>query len=393
MSTPTTKEGNNSKKFEVIAGSAVVLSFEKLLRGDDLTEEIGVAFGADGLGILTVEGIPELLDYRNNLLPLAQRFADLPDNIKEKYVLDNAFYAFGWSRGKEKLDGQFDFSKGSYYNNPQYDEPVKDELLVKKFPAFIHPNIWPTEDLPEMEDAFKRLGQLIVSVGLLVAKQVDAYVKKSCPSYKNNYLEEIIQNSKCCKARLLHYYPKCYEDVLTPNKGHTEDSEGRECPDEVKDHDPFSSWCGWHNDHGSLTGLVSAIYTDLEGNRVENTDPDAGLYIRSRRSELVKVGIPPTHLAFQIGETAQIHSGGTLQATPHAVRGSSHPNVSRQTFAVFMEPNWDEPMHCPADVAPEMAQSQAAARNLPSGVPPLHRRWNNSMDFSEFSLATLAEYH
>ena len=108
---------------------------------------------------------------------------------------------------------------------------------------------------------------------------------------------------------------------------------------------------------------------------------------------MVKVGIPPSHLAFQIGETAQIHSGGILQATPHAVRGSSAPGVSRQTFAVFMQPNWDEPVQCPSEIDPEQAQSQKAAINLPKGVPPLHNRWENSMDFSEFVLATLAEYH
>ena len=32
------------------------------------------------------------------------------------------------------------------------------------------------------------------------------------------------------------------------------------------------------------------------------------------------------------------------QATPHAVRGSKMRNVSRETFAVFMEPMWMEPM-------------------------------------------------
>ena len=48
---------------------------------------------------------------------------------------------------------------------------------------------------------------------------------------------------------------------------------------------------------------------------------------------------------------------------------------------------------CPSEIDPENAQTQKAARNLPRGVPPLHTRWNNSMDFSEFSLSTLAEYH
>ena len=260
-----------------IAEGVVVLSYAKLLNGDDLSEEIEKAYGADGLGILTVEGIPELADARSNLLPLAYRFAALSDETKEKYTLGDAYYAFGWSRGKEKLDGQFDWSKGSYYNNPQYDQPVEDEELIKKFPSFIHPNIWPTEDLPEMEAAFKALGQLIVAVGVLVSKQCDAYVKKRCASYTDNYLQKTLETSLCCKARLLHYYAQTVEESLTPEKLlKVADTEGGE--EEEGDHDPFSSWCGWHNDHGSLTGLVCANFTDQEGNVIENTDPDAGEY-------------------------------------------------------------------------------------------------------------------
>jgi len=42
-------------------------------------------------------------------------------------------------------------------------------------------------------------------------------------------------------------------------------------------------------------------------------------------------------------ETSQIHTGGILQATPHAVRGCDPAlegckGVSREAFAVFMEP-------------------------------------------------------
>jgi hypothetical protein len=36
----------------------------------------------------------------------------------------------------------------------------------------------------------------------------------------------------------------------------------------------------------------------------------AGLYIRNRKSELIKINIPSDCIAFQIGETAQIMSGG-----------------------------------------------------------------------------------
>jgi hypothetical protein len=41
--------------------------------------------------------------------------------------------------------------------------------------------------------------------------------------------------------------------------------------------DDFSSWCGWHNDHGSLTGLTAAIYLNEMGEVVEGTDPSSGI--------------------------------------------------------------------------------------------------------------------
>jgi isopenicillin N synthase-like dioxygenase len=107
----------------------------------------------------------------------------------------------------------------------------------------------------------------------------------------------------------------------------------------------------------------------------------------------VKVTIPEDCLAFQIGETAQIHSGGILQATPHAVRASSTPGISRETFAVFMEPMWDEPMCCPDGVDPQSAQSQSAAANLPAGVPTLASRWHAAQTFGEFTSCTLKAYH
>lgn len=38
-------------------------------------------------------------------------------------------------------------------------------------------------------------------------------------------------------------------------------------------------------------------------------DPAAGLYIRDRRGRLIKVNIPADHVAFQMGESMQVHSG------------------------------------------------------------------------------------
>ena len=64
----------------------------------------------------------------------------------------------------------------------------------------MHPNIWPKDDLPELEVALKDLGQLIVNTGILVAKQCDQYVNDKCPSYSKDKLTNIIKTSKCCKV-------------------------------------------------------------------------------------------------------------------------------------------------------------------------------------------------
>ncbi len=44
-------------------------------QGCDMTDQIARAFGASGLGIITVSGVPGFVELRRRLLPLASRFA------------------------------------------------------------------------------------------------------------------------------------------------------------------------------------------------------------------------------------------------------------------------------------------------------------------------------
>lgn len=46
---------------------------------------------------------------------------------------------------------------------------------MAEHPAYFRPNIWPSADLPALEQAFKQLGQLIVSVGMLLTSHCDRY--------------------------------------------------------------------------------------------------------------------------------------------------------------------------------------------------------------------------
>jgi isopenicillin N synthase-like dioxygenase len=54
--------------------------------------------------------------------------------------------------------------------------------------------------------------------------------------------------------------------------------------------------------------------------------------------------IPPDCLAFQTGEAFELATAGRLWATPHCVRvgagdGDDTQHVSRETFAVFIQPD------------------------------------------------------
>lgn len=75
-------------------------------------------------------------------------------------------------------------------------------------------------------------------------------------------------------------------------------------------------------------------------------DPEAGLYIRSRTGDIVKVNIPKDCLAFQTGEALERITRGKFRAVPHFVRGArttgSGSRIARNTLAVFTQPNLGE---------------------------------------------------
>lgn len=57
------------------------------------------------------------------------------------------------------------------------------------------------------------------------------------------------------------------------------------------------------------------MYLDKDFNEVspdEVEDEESGLFAMNRNKEKVKIRIPKDALAIQIGESAQIHSGGKI---------------------------------------------------------------------------------
>lgn len=110
-----------------------------------------------------------------------------------------------------------------------------------------------------------------------------------------------------------------------------------------------------------------------DGQQVHNPDPAAGLYICDRSGNIVQASIPADHVAYQMGQVMAIQSGGLLRATPHYVRAAAAgPGVSRNTFAVFMQPETSMKLD-----APRGAEALGSLLCLDSG------HWTPGMTFGE----------
>lgn len=360
---------------EVEHGKAVEISYTSLCdpgRLERLLPELERAFGdgPESLGILVVTGLSE--DFprmRRRALMQASRLAQLTGAELSPLEDSGSRYLVGWSRGREMFRGRRDVHKGSFYVNPTFDpEPPsvethrwraaeKKEEVTGLFPEYETRNIWPSEEvLPGFRQPILDLTRYMVKVGIDVARACDVHVKTRVPGYTRNHLEEMVRDSRTCKARLLHYFPTTTHADPSGSAVKKGEAGGKEDGGEVMDEE---AWCGEHLDHGCLTALTSAIYCDDRHSPVtrdpsaatttadeiqeqQEIDPKAGLYIRSRSGRVVKIDIPHDALAFQTGEALQVTTRGILRAVPHLVKGSTVPHVARNTMAVFMQPNLND---------------------------------------------------
>jgi hypothetical protein len=81
----------------------------------------------------------------------------------------------------------------------------------------------------------------MIKTGAMLAQQIDAAAIKKVGGYQKDRLSKIIRDGRSHVGRMLHYFP-------FTEKGKAE-----------------GDWCGWHNDHGALTALTSAMYLDPSG--------------------------------------------------------------------------------------------------------------------------------
>ncbi len=84
----------------------------------------------------------------------------------------------------------------------------------------------------------------------------------------------------------------------------------------------------------------------------------------------------------------------THSLTVIAVRGCKGVSkVSRETFAVFMEPEFHTHMNLPVGRTLEDTQCIDAEKYLPKNAHTLRSRWKLGMNFGQFSNATYAAFN
>ncbi|WVQ78112.1 hypothetical protein IAT38_000193 [Cryptococcus sp. DSM 104549] len=301
---------------------------------DQLLAALGSGPGC--LGVILISDLPaEFPKLRETLFRLAHRLANLPEEEREKLACPEVSYMFGWSHGKEIMNGRPDTQKGSFYANPLLDHPNVSDDLRTAYPEYYSGNVWPqgVTGLEDFEKTFKALGKIIFDAGVALAQACEGFVTPAL-SNPSGTLTSLISSSKCNKARLLHYFPEPPSSTSSSSALQND------------------ALCGTHLDHSLLTGLCSAMYLSASNppEIVPSPSDTTGLWIYPRNSDTpVKVSIPVDCLAFQTGEALSLLTSNKLAATPHFVSGSTataagsaQAPISRETFAFFLQPDVDD---------------------------------------------------
>ena len=344
------------------------IDYDALLNSTDekaVEAAVASAFGPNGLGVLAVTNVPAALTAkRRRLLRLGQKLGTLPDDVLKQYERPELCYCAGWSRGREKFRGQLDVAKGSWYANGLHSN-IDDASLRERYPESTTEPQWPSPDLlgDSLEDAFRGLSRDLHALSRHVLRRCDAVAERALRKRGVAYettLSEVVDRSRLHVGRLLHYFPR----------------------------DASGTWCGWHNDNSIITALAPALFYDAAGSEVP-APPGAGLTALSRSGVQHRVAPPRGSVLFQIGEAAQILTAGALMATPHAVQAGELASCSREAFALFVEPAWDEPL----DVPRGCARADALA-DYGETIPPLAKRLPRlPVAFAQFLADSVKEYY
>lgn len=152
--------------------------------------------------------------------------------------------------------------------------------------------------------------------------------------------------------------------------------------------------------NGSLVeGLIEAEQPEKKifVQSCEAPDGHSALQIMDTHGKTAFLTIATDCLLVQVGEAAQILSGGELVARAHCVmRPTQASDVSRETMALFLQPAWNRVLTLPPQLEKQSGEEmlgEGLASVVKAHIPNLGSRWTNGCTFAEFSKKTTNKYY
>ena len=82
----------DSNSLRMKSEKPVTISYTDYKEGKDLNDAIGAAFGKTGLGLVVISDLPDFQKERYAALRSIRQFANLPDEVKDKYTHPQSNY-------------------------------------------------------------------------------------------------------------------------------------------------------------------------------------------------------------------------------------------------------------------------------------------------------------
>ncbi|KAJ4793497.1 2-oxoglutarate (2OG) and Fe(II)-dependent oxygenase superfamily protein [Rhynchospora pubera] len=369
-----------------------------------ISASIMEALGPSGPGLLSISGVPFASSLRRSLLPLALHLSLL--NPKDRASLLKR-HGLGSDVPLKKPDRSVSsFASLLKYQGESVLDQVQDidftsnsEELAHNFGLSEHND----SEFDHLGDTFEKLGRCMMELGVRLARVCDNAMRIT-------ELEKSIIHSGSAKGRLIHYHSmldglilkEAIKRVGLKNRSKKSPAFNEICKEKSTVAD---LWQQWHYDYGIFTVLTSPLFlsSTVEGEHLVSKEslPPMGhsclQLFDNRKKRIVSVKCQPDSFIIQVGEAADVLSGGKLRSTLHAVckpMGLTG-DVSRETFVVFLQPSWDKVLHCHGfSLDPdEEVRSGDELADIHSKIPPLSARLRDGMTFAEFSRETTKQYY
>ncbi|XP_010523685.1 PREDICTED: uncharacterized protein LOC104801985 isoform X3 [Tarenaya hassleriana] len=303
-----------------------------------ISRDVLEALGPTGPGLLCITGVPRAAVLRHRLLPLARKLALLDPDTRKRILKEDEF--------------------------------------------------------TNLEGAFKELGFCMMEMGLCIARVCDGEIG-------GRELEDSLLESCTAKGRLIHYHSAADKLLLRDALRRTRSM--RQKMSRKHEGIYLDLWQQWHYDYGIFTVLTDPMFLSSsslsKAGAVQCGHTYLKIYHPSENKVYLVKSPPPDSFIVQVGESADVLSKGKLRSTLHCVcRPEKLDHVSRETFAVFLQPSWSKTFSYSDYVMDHIKlDSQLKAsdlrREIQKIVPPLSSRLKDGMTFAEFARQTTKQYY